>query len=189
MKLRLNLLAIFGVIIATAVLYKPLRAFWPEKVGMDCQDGRVCVDQAQYAFQAQNLYSRALSFVESNVGTLDKAPQIIFCKTDLCAERFGLGKRSAISLGPWAIVIGPRAWKDYYVRHELIHSLQYQRLGILKMRQLPQWFVEGMAYSMSEDPRTPLSQPFENDRAEFESWFKQVGHDQIWSAAKNLSES
>ena len=39
----------------------------------------------------------------------------------------------------------------------------------------PVWFREGMAYSLSEDPRRPLTEPVQEYRSRFEDWFKQTG--------------
>jgi hypothetical protein len=68
-------------------------------------------------------------------------------------------------------VIGPRAWKPFYVRHELIHYSQAERLGTLSLLLKPQWFVEGMAYALSQDPRAPLAEPFESYRRSFLAWY------------------
>jgi hypothetical protein len=66
------------------------------------------------------------------------------------------------------------------VRHELIHYLQARELGALQLLVKPSWFVEGMAYGLSEDPRTPLAQPFEGYRSEFLAWYRSVGKDKMW---------
>ena len=98
-----------------------------------------------------------------------------------------LGRRSAATLGTVAIVVSPRAWQPHYVRHEMLHHIQNERLGSLKVWMVsPEWFVEGMAYSLSEDPRPVLSEPWQHDRAEFEAWLRQVGKDHLWEAAANL---
>ncbi|NBW51763.1 MAG: hypothetical protein EBR49_17075, partial [Betaproteobacteria bacterium] len=76
--------------------------------------------------------------------------------------------------------------KPYYVRHELIHVLQSQQLGELPLQVKPQWFKEGMAYGLSEDPRHPLPEPFESDRAQFGAWARSVPADQFWARAAEL---
>jgi hypothetical protein len=50
----------------------------------------------------------------------------------------------------------------------------------------PEWFIEGMAYSLSEDPRTELAEPFEQYRSQFEAWFRSVGKEQLWEQARKL---
>jgi hypothetical protein len=43
-----------------------------------------------------------------------------------------------------------------------------------------------MAYSLSEDPRQKLSEPFEQYRSKFEVWYRLVGKEQLWTEARNL---
>ncbi|MEN0088718.1 MAG: hypothetical protein AAF737_09830 [Pseudomonadota bacterium] len=79
---------------------------------------------------------------------------------------------AAYNVGTHGIVIKPKGWASHFVRHELIHHLQNERLGIVRGAFLtPVWFREGMAYSMSLDPRRPIPAPIiEAWRARFESW-------------------
>jgi hypothetical protein len=78
-------------------------------------------------------------------------------------------------------------WAPYYVRHELIHHVQNERLGSLRTWLFkPAWFVEGMAYSISEDPRSPLPARFEVYRSQFDAWYRAVGTEGLWSAAEAL---
>jgi len=58
---------------------------------------------------------------------------------------FGLGQRACLTIGTLGIVINSRGWKPFYVRHEMIHHLQNEQLGMLTAWTKPKWFVEGMA--------------------------------------------
>lgn len=78
------------------------------------------------------------------------------------------------------------AWKPYYIRHELIHVLQAEQLGVLSLLRKPKWFVEGMAYALSEDPRVPLAEPFETDRAAFRKWYLTTNKVNVWRDAEKL---
>ena len=111
---------------------------------------------------------------------------MVFCESEACAQSFGLGRSTAKTTGPFGTVYGPRAWTPYYVRHELIHHLQNERLGMYRFHRGPEWFIEGMAYSLSEDPRTKLAEPFEQYRSQFETWFRSVGKEQLWEQARKL---
>ncbi|MDH5729430.1 MAG: hypothetical protein OEZ58_10595 [Gammaproteobacteria bacterium] len=114
-------------------------------------------------------------------------PRMIFCASDDCNRTFGLGKKAAYALGKFGIVVSKRAWKPFYIRHEIIHHLQYETLGTFKVLLLtPAWFTEGMAYDLSEDPRTPLSEPFETARTEFKAWYSVQSKDSLWLAAAKL---
>ncbi|MDD2768612.1 MAG: hypothetical protein PHT19_07745, partial [Methylococcus sp.] len=105
---------------------------------------------------------------------------------EACFQSFGLGKRSAATIGTFGIVISPRAWKPHYVRHEMIHHLQNEKLGMIQVWRMPEWFIEGMAYALSEDPRSTLSEPFDQYRSQFNRWHEQVGHARLWIEARHL---
>lgn len=167
-------------------LVKPIRALVPTWVGITCPTEHICVESVTELANAQALYDEAYHFVLSKVGPLHASSRVIFCRTDACASIFGLGARSAVTVGTWATVIGPRAWKPYYVRHELIHVLQGQTWGVLALLAKPEWFKEGMAYSLSEDPRRPLASPHEDHRKAFEAWNQGHTTEQLWTRGKNL---
>lgn len=57
----------------------------------------------------------------------------------------------------WATSAIPRGWEPHFVRHEMIHHLQAERLSTLTLLLKPRWFVEGMACALSDDPREPLA--------------------------------
>ena len=183
-RLALVLLAVVPAL-AWAVV-KPVRILAPELNGVTCVRASVCLDDVAKTAEAESLYSDALNFVSERVARPDGPPRVIFCASQACAEHFGLGARSAITLGTAGTVIGPRAWKPFYVRHELIHHAQAERLGVLKLFGKPQWFIEGMAYGLSEDPRSPLVEPFEGYRREFFAWYKSVETEKLWAEAAKL---
>jgi hypothetical protein len=177
-RLALILFAIVPVL-AWAIV-KPVRMLAPEWGGVTCISATVCVDDLTKKTEADALYTEALGFVGEKLIPVPGRPRVTFCSSQACANYFGLGARSAVTLGTIGTVIGPRAWKPYYVRHELIHYLQARELGIPQLLLKPTWFVEGMAYGLSEDPRVPLAQPFETYRSEFFTWYKSVGKEKLW---------
>jgi hypothetical protein len=174
---RLLLILLLCIPVAAWAFIKPVRVVAPELTGLACVSDNICIDDKSRYQEAAELYDEALRFVGSSVGPIKNNPRISFCSSDACFQSFGLGKRSGATIGTLGIVISPRAWKPYYVRHEMIHHLQNEKLGVVKMLREPQWFIEGMAYVLSEDPRPTLSIPFEQYRAQFEQWYQQVGKD------------
>lgn len=180
-----------GALILTAPLltwamYKPARALAPGLVeDVSCVSSQICLDDETKYPGANELYENALRFVGKAVGPFQKNPRIVFCSTEACAESFGL-KSTANAIGRWGIVIGPRGWADYYVSHEMLHHRQGEELGMLSHLLEPKWLIEGMAYSLSEDPRRPLSEPWQQYRAEFEAWYQKVGKENLWKEARKL---
>ena len=169
----------------TWLLFKPIRLFAPEFNGMSCPEKHLCVDDPRKFNRAKYLYEKSLLFTQENVGILKTKPMIVFCSTEKCSDAFGMGRRSAMHL-PMGIVIGPRAWKEYYISHELIHQLQQQEFGILFTFQKPKWYLEGMAYLLSGDPRLDLREPLQQYRRDFEVWFSSVGKGNLWLEGEKL---
>jgi hypothetical protein len=183
---RLAVLILVVVPVTAWFLVKPVRVIAPGLVGITCPQESVCVDDMAKYQEANALHNEGAAFVASKLTPLRSSPKAIFCSTVACAETFGLGARSAVTVARFGTVIGPRAWKSYYVRHEMIHVLQGEQIGVIPLLLKPSWFVEGMAYALSEDPRKTLTEPFETDRKLFKSWYQTIGKDSVWSAAKEL---
>jgi hypothetical protein len=183
---RVSLLALLCVPVAVWAFVKPVHLLAPSLVGVTCISDVICTDTPSRSREVTELYDEALGFVETKVAPIKSRPHVVFCQSDTCAQSFGLGRSTAKTTDPFGIVYGPRAWTPYYVRHEFIHHLQYERLGIYRFHRSPAWFIEGMAYSLSEDPRTTLAEPFEQYRSHFEAWLRSVGKEHLWEQARKL---
>lgn len=192
MRLRLPSLKVRLLVMLAAVpllawfLVKPVRVFAPELAGVNCLNASVCIDDVARQQEAESLHAEGMAFVQDTLGTIEGKPRITFCASQACADSFGLGARSAVTLANFGTVIGPGAWKSYYVRHELIHYLQAERLGTLRLLFKPGWWVEGMAYALSQDPRAPLVEPFESHRKKFLAWHAALVKQMVWEAAEGL---
>lgn len=183
---RLLFIAVLSIPVAAWAFIKPVRIVAPELAGFSCVGDYICTDDVLRSQEAATLYNEALHFVASSVGPIETKPRVTFCSTDACFRSFGLEKPSALTIGTFGIVISPRAWKPHYVRHEMIHHLQAEKLGIIKVWLGPKWLIEGMAYALSEDPRPKLSEPFEQYRSQFAQWYRQVGKEGLWTEARNF---
>lgn len=162
-------------------LYKPVRILAPNWVpGISCVTKTICLEDPTRYKEAESLYSKAQGYVESSLATFQKEPRIVFCSTAACFQAFGFTKQSATAVSKLGVIIGPRGWTEYYVRHEMIHHVQAERLGVYNQWRSPLWLKEGMAYYFSEDPRQSLSQPWQQNRARFKRWFDIVGKDRLW---------
>jgi hypothetical protein len=171
--------------IAAWAFAKPVRVLAPQFEGLSCV-GRVCVDDVSRVAEALALYRGAVAFVDGSVGVLQSPPRALFCSTPACSADFGFGRRQAYTVGTFGIAISDRGWRPYYVRHELIHHLQNEHLGSVRNSFFkPAWFREGMAYSLSGDPRT-LPEPLQRYRAQFDAWLREVGMAGLWSQAERL---
>lgn len=187
-------LALLIVIPAMAWAYiKPVRVIAPEALGLTCiNNNLVCVDDLSRADEATMLYLDAVKFVQSEVAEITKIPRAIFCSSKACSSDFGLysgsyGNAAAYNVGTFGFVISYRGWHPHYVRHELIHHVQNERLGSINAWFFkPDWFKEGMAYSLSNDPRTPLPDKFEGYRKKYDAWADDLSGNQVWGEAGRL---
>lgn len=173
--------------IACWAFIKPLRVLAPELAGLQCFDGQVCIDDPARLDEARALRQQALAFVSQRVAPIGHAPRMLFCTTAACEKTFGFTSNGAYNVGTSGLVVSRRGWAPHFVRHELIHHVQAEHLGALKMwLSTPTWLIEGMAYSWSEDPRRPLPPGLEAYRQTFETWAGPRPRDQVWVAAGSL---
>lgn len=164
---------------------KPVRVLALGVADVACV-GAVCVDDAARMDEARALLQEAQVFVEGRLGAFGRNPRVVFCARQVCADYFGLGARSAVTLASVATVIGPHAWKPHYVRHELIHQAQSDRIGTLALLFQPGWVVEGMAYGLSGDPRERLGEPFDAQRRAFLAWHARLAGRDLWAELGKL---
>lgn len=171
---------------ASWAFYKPVRVLAPELNGVTCIDDTICTEDASRYEEASKLYGDAFEFVSTTVGRVEERPRAIFCSSQDCFESFGFNRAGAHTVGISGIVVGPRGWRDYFMRHEMIHHLQAERLGVFARWRSPEWFKEGMAYALSGEPRSVLSEPWQGHRSQFQAWFKLVGKEDLWIEAARL---
>ena len=171
----------------TWAAFKPIRVLAPQLAGVQCTEANICIDDLSKLEQALLLRDESVSFVESRIGKLNRVPRYIFCSSAECTKSFGFTNNAAYHVGTFGIVIGPRGWHSHFARHELIHHLQMENIGSMHaLLFTPTWFIEGMAYSLSEDPRRPLPQPLEGWRTQFEHWYPSVPTQDLWATARVL---
>jgi len=172
---------------AAWAIYKPSRVLAPELVeGIFCVDSKICIEDKSKYLEASTLYESALIFVTEAVGSFQKNPRIIFCSSEVCFQSFGFNKSSASTVGKSGIVISPRGWEAHYLSHEMIHHRQAEELGVFAMLLDPEWLIEGMAYSLSDDPRNSLSDRWQQVRVKFEGWYMKVGKINLWEEAGRI---
>ncbi|SMX28934.1 hypothetical protein TRP8649_03062 [Pelagimonas phthalicica] len=168
--LAILLLALLGLQSCEAI--KPGRVFAPEHFGMTCPEAGLCLEDPARLAEAKALRSQALRFVQSEIGPLKKAPRVLFCSTETCSQNFGMSGTKAYAVGTHGILIHPDGWQEYILRHEMIHHWQSETFGTAHVaHRLPKWYVEGMAYELSGDPRQPLPRAdIEQYRMQFRAW-------------------
>jgi len=127
----LVLLLIISIPTAAFSFYKPSRVVIPEVFGMHCLNGSICVEDPATIDFASDLVLNSVDNLQENHSLDMDLPRIVFCSTDKCKDRFGLGRRTAITVGTFGIVMSPRGWKPHYVKHELYTAGRPAHLAIL----------------------------------------------------------
>ncbi len=186
MLIRLILLILLLTPVAGWTLYKPMRVSAPDWNGVSCVSEEVCVEEFARREEAMSVYQAALQFVNVSVGAVRSNPRTTFCSSVACFRAFGFDSPvKSVTIGVSGIVVGPAGWDKHLLRHEIIHHLQSERLGVVGQWVSPNWFKEGMAYSLSEEPRT-LDEPLSGYREEFDNWYQRVGKESLWQEARKL---
>ena len=71
--------------------------------------------------------------------------------------------------------------------NEISHiHLQIEQMGTYRLRPGPDWFLEGMAYALSEDPWTTIGEPWDGYRAKYQEWAAGVSAAEFWVRAREL---
>lgn len=164
---------------------KPVRLLLPELNDVTCSDS-VCVDDAGRMLQAKSLYESAHEHVSAKLTPLADRPLMVFCSTAACYRSFGGGSERAITYPKLGSLIAPSSWSPHFARHELVHALQAQELGSIRMMRGPEWFREGMAYSVSDPPGHDMPPQFQKYRTQYEAWAAGLDTTELWSAAAKL---
>ena len=150
----------------------------PEVAGVDCVEKWLCIENANDLEKASLLYENAINEVEEKLTSFNEKPRVVFCSTLSCFSSFGSNKAAAKSIGSFGVVVSPRGWANHYVEHELIHQWQSEKFGSITIWLAPKWIKEGMAYSLSDDPREILSEPFQGYREKYKKMFDGLrGHE------------
>jgi hypothetical protein len=184
---RWAVLALLLVLAVALVWPGPARILAPPRwLHLSCS-GRVCTDDPARLGEASQLYAAAFSALVGRLGPAPEPRRMVFCATDACYREFGTTHATATTIADLGIVVGPHGWQDFYVRHELVHHWQAQDLGLLTRYRAPRWLIEGMAYSLSDDPRPVLVEPNQTYRARFQAWYATIAPSDLWPAARALA--
>lgn len=153
--------------VAVFAFVKPAKIVFPTLAGIECVKEWLCVENGSNFEQAELLYEVAFQDIEKKLTEFEKRPKVIFCSSQECFSAFGFHKQAGVSIGSFGVVIAPRGWTPYYLKHELIHQWQSEKFGALSVWRSPGWIIEGMAYYLSDDPREELSSPFQSYREKY----------------------
>ncbi|WP_219462087.1 hypothetical protein [Nonomuraea rhizosphaerae] len=89
--------------------------------------------------------------VEAFYGTRLSSPTLLVCLTEQCYRHIGGHKERGIAVLNRAVMLSPRGLDPVIASHEMSHVELHARLTAAS--EVPQWFDEGLAVVVSDDPR------------------------------------
>jgi hypothetical protein len=122
--------------------------------------------------------------VETFYGDRKSEPRLVACFTDDCYARIGGGGEKGIAILNRAVMLSPRGLDAVIAAHEMAHVELHRRLD----GEVPQWFDEGLAVVVSDDPRylgERCDVPFDGPLPDtLPAWLDAAGADQqVYSKA------
>ena len=109
---------------------------------------------ADHRMTAKATVEAARARVRTFYGDLQSSPRVLLCASDACYRPLGGGSRG-VTLLDQALILSPRGADTIIAAHELAHAELHKRIGVRATlaRAVPQWFDEGLAVVVSDDPR------------------------------------
>lgn len=172
-KIAVFLILFFVVgAVALAICVRSVRILAPQMFGLEYVSETVCIDDVGKLDEAMALLADAKAYVREELGGIETDPKVLFCSTEECFNTFSDPLVSAQYFWLARIILLGGDWKPFILRHELIHHWQNDNFGgPHEALRLPMWFLEGMAYSLSGDPRDVIPNADANaQREQFFSW-------------------
>lgn len=102
--------------------------------------------------QVVDFADAARRLIHDFYGSRDSSPRILACTTETCYRRIGGGRERGVAVLNRAIILSPRGLDPVIASHEMSHVELHHRLG-WRSEGVPQWFDEGLAVVVSNDPR------------------------------------
>lgn len=159
--MKLGLLILCLIVAATATL----AAVYPAVAAAGCPSCYGFKDYGDGIFIEGAVGSEARETVKATIdaararvrafyGSLEARPRVLVCETDSCYRPLG-GTSRGIALLDQALILSPRGVDPVIAAHELAHVELHRRIGLKAtlLRRAPQWFDEGLAVVISDDPR------------------------------------
>ena len=126
----------------------------PEHFGLEKVNDQIYVEAgADAATRAQlvEAMAQARSEIQTAYGGVESSPVVNACITESCYSAFG-GMGSKAKIYGNYILLSPRGLDWHFLTHEWSHDEIRARLGWLAWWHLPQWFDEGVAVAISQEP-------------------------------------
>ena len=149
-------LALFAIVYCTCPKARAIKVLTPTWFGMESIAARVYVDKAMPVEQREHvlkMVEESKSQLANYYGDVSTTPKLLFLSSESGFRSFGGTGETGMSFFGYASLFSPRGLSSPIVAHEWSHVELYSRLGFRNWRRVPQWFDEGLAVTVSEEPR------------------------------------
>ncbi|MET8862821.1 hypothetical protein ABZW11_07670 [Nonomuraea sp. NPDC004580] len=116
------------------------------QAGVYAEPGLAPAERRHVAEVVEQANKRVRAFFGGRAST----PDILVCLSDDCYRRIGGGRERGIAVLNRSVMLSPRGVDPVIASHELTHVELHARLD---GAEVPQWFDEGLAVLVSDDPR------------------------------------
>ncbi|MEU8395505.1 hypothetical protein AB0C28_09980 [Nonomuraea sp. NPDC048892] len=165
-KLWARLLAILAALLVAAVAGVALAfpslasTFCPGCYGLtELEESVYTEDGLSGAQQAQvrQTVQQARRLVADFYGTRRSSPTVLACLTESCYKRIGGGGERGIAVLNRSVLLSPKGIDPVIAAHEMSHVELHTCLT--SGAEVPQWFDEGLAVVVADDPRYLAPKP------------------------------
>jgi hypothetical protein len=147
----------FALCISGCSTVRSAKLFVPSWFGFSEISEGVHVDD-QMPLSQQQEFLKTLGLAKSRVsaffGDIEGSPKVFACSTEECFVSHGGITAKGKAYGDSMLLLSPRGLDVVIAAHELTHIELHHRVGVFRSwREIPNWFDEGLAVLVSEDPR------------------------------------
>ena len=96
--------------------------------------------------------TQAEQMLRDAFGSVITHPPIYTCLTENCYTRMGGTQGSVAETLDDRILLSPSSLNRYFLAHEWTHAELFARIQPAAWRNVPQWFNEGLAVTISQEP-------------------------------------
>lgn len=150
-------LLLIGIVVLLALRpeVRAAKLVAPTWFGMEQIEPHVYVDRGMAPAdraQVERYVAAARQRLRQYYGDVQSTPTLCFCSTEKQFRALGGTSQRGYALGHYACVFSKGGTSISIIAHEGSHAELSARLGFWTMQRVPQWFDEGLAVTVSEEP-------------------------------------
>jgi hypothetical protein len=153
--IRIVALVALVAFVATEPKAKIVKLIFPTWFGLERVQPGLYVDRTLTPAQREQIIKTvddARARLDRYYGSRQSSPTLYFCASDERFRALGGTKERGFTFLRYACVFAKAGSTAPIVAHEWSHAELATRVGLWRLRRVPQWFDEGVAVTVSEEP-------------------------------------